>query len=174
MQASWGVPQTAAPDDLGLRLNASSSQFSCQACGHTFMAAPELIARQPTGPRCRTYGKLSAAGGRPVAPRRAVRHAAQRQPAQQPAEAPVEVSAAAVYGRRGNPKSVVTGVLLVVLGLGIVGVLAFIVTTLSEDHAARSRMQKEQVLDQQSYEQAVNIAIDKTRTLLSNVEGAQV
>ncbi len=158
-------------------MNAGASQFTCQACGHTFMAAPELIARQPTCPRCRTYGKLAASGGRPVAPRRAVRPAAQRQPAHQHShheEAPVEVSAAAVYGPRSNPKSVVKGVLLVVLGLGIVGVLAFIVTTLSEDHAAKSRMQKEQVLDQQSYEQAVNVAIDKTRTLLSNVAGAQV
>jgi hypothetical protein len=157
----------------------NQANFSCQACGYAFSAPPDFIAQQPTCPKCRTFGKLVASspaaqrtGARPPAPRRAP---TPYRPAQQPSnEAPVEVSAAAVYGPRKSTKSTINMVILIIVGIGIVGVLYFIVTTLKDDRAEHTRQMKEEVLDKKEFERAIEEQIGKVRSLLATVPSAEV
>ncbi len=160
-------------------MHPNQANFSCQACGYAFSAPPDFIAQQPTCPKCRTFGKLVAAGPAPAAQRPGPRPAARRaptpyRPAQQSNEAPVEVSAAAVYGPRKNTKSTINMVILIIVGIGIVGVLYFIVTTLKGDHSERTRKMKEEVLDKKEFEKAIDEQIGKVRSLLAAVPSAEI
>lgn len=154
----------------------ATANYTCQACGHTFAAAPDIIAKQPTCTRCKTFGKLTgpglgarkqvvkvnpgAARGGPVGPA--------------PDDEPVTVSADVAYGKRGNPKALINGILLVVLGIGMVVTMYFIVTTLKEDRSAKLKQEKEEVLDKAEFEKAVDDAIKKARASLTRIEGAEV
>lgn len=154
----------------------ATANYTCQACGHSFAASPDIIAKQPTCPRCRTFGKLSgpgvgarkqvvkvspgAARGGPVGPA--------------PDDEPVTVAADVAYGRRSNPKAIINGVILVALGIGMVVTMYFIVTAFKGDRAAELKKEKEEVLDKADFEKAVDEAVKKARAGLTRVEGAEV
>lgn len=165
----------------------AQAQYTCQACGHVFAGSPEIVSKQPTCPKCRTFGKLAgpgigarkqvvkvthpgASGGTPY--RAAGGPVAPNYGAQD--DGPVEVSADVAYGKRSNPKAVMNTVLLVVIGIGIVITLYFIVTTLKEDRSAIKKQEIEEVLDKKDFERAVDEAVKKSREALTRVEGAEV
>lgn len=165
-----------------------TAQYSCRACGHTFAAAPDIIARQPTCPKCRTFGQLSDAGDRPVNARQNVvrvqhpgaggsaPYRGQGGPVSygQADNDYVEVAADVSYGKRTNTRAIINMVILIVLGLGIAGTMFFIVSVLQEDRSARLKQEKEEVLDPKEFERAVDESVEKVRTLLKGVKGAQV
>lgn len=165
-----------------------TAQYSCKACGHTFTAAPDIIAKQPTCPKCRTFGQLADAQGRPLTQRQNVvrvqhpgaggnaPYAAKGGPVafQQADEDYVEVAADVSYGKRTNTKSLINLVVLLVLGLGIVGTLFFIVSVLKEDRSERIKQEKEVVLDPKDFERAVDESVGKVRGLLQSLPDAQV
>ncbi len=158
--------------------------FTCQACGHRFAGLRNVVSRQPTCPECRTYGKLVGEDNRPVGTRRNANpvkrpvapSAGRGAPAGQGRGADdfVEVRADVAYGRGTNPRAVVNLVLLLVLGIGIVGTFYFIVTTLKEDRTERIREEKEIVLDEAAFEEAVNKAVGDAGLALNRVEGVEV
>jgi hypothetical protein len=165
-----------------------TAQYSCKACGHTFAAAPDLIAKQPTCPKCRTFGQLADARGKPVSARQNVvrvqhpggggsaPYAPKGGPVayQQADNDYVEVAADVHYGKRTNTKALVNLVILFVLGLGIVGTLFFIVDALKEDRSDRLKQEKEVVLDPKEFERAVDESVGKVREMLKNLPDAQV
>lgn len=150
------------------------SYYTCQACGHTFSAPVEQITRQPTCPKCRTFGKLTGPGlGRPKGPTRRPGPARPCPMPQQDGE-PVVVSADVVYGRKGTGKSIATTAILVVLGIGIVITLFFIVTSVQRDRSARTKQEKEVAMDTVEFERAINEGIAKVRATLELLEGAEI
>jgi hypothetical protein len=146
------------------------ASYTCQACGHSFSADPAIVAKQPTCPKCRTFGKLT---GGPVRMPAGLRNPAAAKIARRH-EPSVEVSADVVYGKQSNPKSVISGVVLVILGLGIVGLLYFIITTFTEDRAERAKQQKEVVLDKKEFGRAVDDAVSQARTLLASIPEVEI
>jgi hypothetical protein len=167
-----------------------STQFTCQACGHTFTGAWEVVSKQPTCPRCRTFGQLVDASGRAVGARQNVVRAQHPGPGgnapyagqggpvgyNEYDDGAVEVAADVAYGARSDKKSVVTIIILVVLGLGIVGTLGFIVSVLNDPSARqeKARKEREEVLDPKEFEKAVDTAIGKVDTLLKRVPDSEV
>ncbi|MCA8910876.1 MAG: hypothetical protein KDB82_04175 [Planctomycetes bacterium] len=88
----------------------------------------------------------------------------------------VEVAADVAYGARTNKKSLTTVIILVVLGLGIVGTLAFIVNVLSDPTARQqqAKQEREVVLDPKEFEKAVDESVVKVENLLKRVPNAEV
>ena len=174
------------------------SHFTCKACGHSFAGSWDVISKQPTCPKCRTFGQLVDAKGQPVSGRQnvvRVQHpgAGGKAPMRgqggpvgfngghqagysQYEDDVVEVNANVAYGERTNKKSLMTMVILIVLGLGIVGTLGFIVSVLSDSSARDAELKKERevVLDPKDFERAVDDSVAKVRTLLNNVPDAEV
>jgi hypothetical protein len=162
----------------------ASNQFSCRACGHVFSAPPAIIAKQPTCPKCRTFGQLTDASGRTVG---AVKQNVVR--VQHPGSAPyastgahgygaaeddyVEVSAEVAYGGR-DKKSLVTTLILVGLGIGMVITLFFIVSVMAGNPEEEGRQRREVVQDPKDLERGVDEAVAKVRNLLKAVPGAEV
>lgn len=158
-------------------------EFHCKACGHAFAGAWDVVSRQPTCPKCRTYGQLTDANGRPVGGGKQnvvrVQHPGARaapyasaQPQGQEDEF-VEVRADVVYGGKSS-KNLVTTVVLVVLGIGIVLTLWFIVSVFKGDRTEEARQQREVVQDPKEFERSIDEAVGKVRTLLKNVPDAEV
>lgn len=154
-----------------------ASNFSCQACGHNFTADPAIIANQPTCPKCRTFGQLVDANGRPVATQR--RGAPARRPAgptpyQPPRGGPVppnqrevvEVNAAATYGRKNN--NTLNLILIGVTGVTIVCALFFAVKVFSADGQEEARKEKEQVLNKEDFATAISKSVDNVRKRLKS------
>lgn len=167
-----------------------TSQFTCQACGHSFAGSREVLVNQPTCPRCRTFGQLVDEQGRSLSARQNVvrvqRPAAGAAPyggrggpvdyAGGYDDDVVEVRADVAYGERTNKKSLTTTIILIVLGLGIVGTLGFIVSVLSDSTARNEQLKKEreEVLDPKEFERAVDESVAKVRKLLEKVPNSQV
>jgi hypothetical protein len=158
-------------------------EFSCRACGHVFSGARALISKQPTCPKCRTFGQLTDATGRPVS---AVKQNVVR--VQHPGAAPysssgaadyggeedvVEVRADVAYGGKNN-KNLVTTFILIGLGIGMLCTFAFIVVTCSGNPTEEGRQRREVVQDPKDLERGVDEAVAKVRTLLKAVPGAEV
>ncbi|MBE7492205.1 MAG: hypothetical protein HS108_10670 [Planctomycetes bacterium] len=149
--------------------------FTCQACGHQFQSAWEVVSKQPTCPRCRTFGKVAGpdgtlvgarqnvvkvqhpkAGGGPVAPR----------PAGAQDDAPVVVAASTAYGSKSNAKSIATAAVLVAIGIATVVVLWILVSAFKTDSKREEEQKKLVVQDPKDFERAVDDSIGKVRKLL--------
>jgi hypothetical protein len=173
--------------------SAPANNFQCNSCGHQFAANPSQIANQPVCPKCRTFGQIVAAGGAPVRKQVVkINHpgAAGPKPAAygspvagfqqsrgagaQADDDVVEVSADVVYGKRKNTKSMVNGIILVVIGLATVAVLWILVSALKEDRSERMKQEKEVVLDPKDFERAVNDSITRVRKRLALIPGAEI
>lgn len=152
------------------------SYYACQACGFAFSAPQEQITRQPTCPKCRTFGKLTGPGiggaAKPVAARRPGRPAPRRAP--QPDGEVVEVSANVVYGSKSGGRSIATTAILIVLGIGIVLTLFFIVKSVQRDQSAQMKREREVAMDTVDFERAINESIAKARATLERLEGAEI
>jgi hypothetical protein len=157
--------------------NQATQTYLCQACGHVFDAQPQVIAKQPTCPACKTFGKLSAAPHKPApaaapGPRRAPGPA--RRPMPQRSHDVVEVSADAHYGTRRNPKTVINTILILGLGMGMIVTLYLIVTRLDAGRAEHKRQMMEEVLNVDDFEAAIDRALDDVRVTLNRVPDARV
>jgi hypothetical protein len=166
--------------------------FTCDACGHQFAASPAVIEKQPTCPKCKTFGKLRGPDGKMAGSKRQVvkvgGQGGQRpgpRPGTRPGGPPrpasggdhgdvVEVSADVAYGTRGNPKALINGIITLVLGIGIVVTMYLIVTTLQSDHTETQRQLREEVLDVAEFEEAVDRSVNSVRGILNRVEGGTV
>lgn len=165
-------------------------QFKCTACGHVFAGQYQLIAKQPTCPKCRTFGQIVDANGRSVAARQNVVRVPH--PAASGQKAPyaahggpvfaggqsdgdvVEVSADIAYGQKRNTKAIINGVILVGLGIGIVITLWIIVGALDSDRREEVRQEREVVLDPKDFERAIDEAQKKANGIITSIEGAEV
>lgn len=149
--------------------------FTCQACGHQFQSAWDIVSKQPTCPRCRTFGKIAGpdghligarqsvvkiqhpnAGGGPVAPRG---HGGDE-------EAPVVVAAGTAYGSKSNAKSIATAAILVAIGIGTVVVLWVLVSAFKGDAAREAQEKKQVVQDPKDFERAVDLSVGNVRKML--------
>jgi hypothetical protein len=159
----------------------ASNQFSCRACGHVFNAPPAVLAKQPTCPKCRTFGQLTDANGRTVGaglpagarPRQpgATPYASARQAADE--DDYVEVSAEVAYGAK-DKKSLVTSLILVGLAIGMIITMFFIVSVLTGNPEEEGRQRREVVQDPKDLERGVDEAVAKVRALLKAVPDAEV
>jgi hypothetical protein len=159
-------------------------EFHCKACGHAFAGAWDAVSRQPTCPKCRTYGQLTDANGSPVGggkqnvvrvqhPGAGTPYASSQQYGGGAEEDYVEVRADVVYGAKSS-KNLVTTVILVVLGIGIVLTLWFIVSVFKGDRTEEARQQREVVQDPKEFERSIDEAVGKVRALLNTVPDAEV
>ncbi len=163
--------------------------FTCQACGHQFQSAREVVSRQPTCPRCRTYGKIAGPDGvivgasqqvvkvaHPGARGGPVAGPARRGPAaaQPQDDEPVMVSADVAYGKKNNAKTIATVAILVGVGISTLVVLWILVSAFKGNAAEEARQKKEVVQDPQDFEKSIGESINKVRTRLKNVPGATV
>ena len=170
-------------------MQGQTAQFTCNACGHVFAGQWEVISKQPTCPRCRTFGQLVDQSGNPVSGRQNVvrvqnpggaggaPYAAQGGPVNYGGGQEndyVEVAADVSYGQRRNSKAIINGVILVGLGIGIVVTLWVIVTALKDDRQEAARQEREVVLDPKEFERAIDEAQVKATGILNSVEGAEV
>ncbi|MCB9894975.1 MAG: hypothetical protein H6839_11040 [Planctomycetes bacterium] len=162
-----------------------TSTFTCRACGHSFSGPYNAVANQPTCPKCRTFGQLVDANGRPLGARQNVvrvpaggaPYAAQGGPVNygQPEERDyVEVAADVTYGKRSNTKALINTFMLIGLGLGICITLYFIVTTLKSDRAEQQKQEREVVLDSKDFERAIDESVDKVRNMLKALPDSEV
>jgi hypothetical protein len=163
--------------------NQDTQTYICQACGHVFDAQPQVIARQPTCPACKTYGRLSAAppkaaqaqGPQPRAPQpRGPQPRGPRRPMPQRSDDVVEVRADAHYGTRRNSKAVLNTVIILGLAVGMIVTLYLIITRLDSGRAEHQRQMMEEVLDVDDFEAAIDRAVDEVRTTLNRVPEARV
>jgi hypothetical protein len=154
---------------------APTSEFHCRACGHVFNAARALIAKQPTCPKCRTYGQLTDAQGRTLGGAKQAAPYASGGAANYGGEEEdyVEVRADVVYGGKSN-KNLITSLILVGLGIGIVITMFFIVSVLTGNPAEEGRQRREVVQDPKDFERAIDEAVGKVRALLQSVPEAEV
>lgn len=170
-----------------------SNIFTCQACGHQFAGSREILSKQPTCPKCRTFGQLVDASGVSLSQRQTVVKIAHpgtgakggskpapyagsgraAQPAE-PEEDAVQVSAAVAYGNNKNPKRMVNTIILVVIGIATVVVLYVLVSALKTDGEEAAKQRKETVLDVKDFEASIDKAIDRVRDRLRNVAGGHV
>lgn len=158
------------------------SHFSCRACGHQFSGALDVISKQPTCPKCRTFGQIVDADGRSLSARQnvvRVQHPGARGGPVAPyaneyEDDVVEVAADISYGQKRNTKAIVNTLLLLGLGLGIVITLYVIVTSLKDDRAHQQQQEREVVLDTKEFERAIDEAVGKTRGLLNTIEEVEV
>jgi hypothetical protein len=160
------------------------SQFTCKACGHTFAGEWDVIANQPTCPKCRTFGQLVDEDGNAPGARRNVVRVPHPGAGAAPYGGPVanadyendyvEVAADVAYGQKRNTKALINGLILVGLGLGIVITLWVIVSALSTDQSEKVRQEREVVLDVKDFERAIDEAQERARNIMGSVEGAEV
>ena len=159
--------------------------FTCQACGHQFQSAWQLVAQQPTCPRCRTYGRITGPNGAPVvlppAPAaapvpRPMGGPVRRVPRPRRAQAGevVQVHASVAYGHKQGNKALVTTLIALGLGLGCIVVLYFIVTTLAKGSQQQEQQRREVVQDPRDFERAIDESVGKVRKLLENIPRAEV
>jgi len=154
--------------------------YTCQACGHQFPAVPEVIAKQPTCPKCKTFGKLVGPGGAPVSTKRQVVKVGgaggpprPQGPARSEGEV-VEVSADVAYGTRRNNKALINGAITIALGIGIIVTMFLIVKTLQSDHTETQRQMREEVMDVAEFEKAIDASLTNVRAALNRVENGTV
>lgn len=162
--------------------------FLCQACGHQFHSALALVSRQPTCPRCRTWGRIVGPGGAPVAPtavapapapvpgqRRApLAPLRSRQAAQGKSAEAVQVHAGVAYGSKGNGKAIVTTAIVLGIGVASIVVLYLIVSTLASGRKDDAIQRKEVVQDPRDFERAIDESVARVRKLLQNVPNAEL
>ena len=158
-------------------MQGASNQFSCRACGHVFSGPRAILAKQPTCPKCRTFGQIVDSSGRTLG---AALPTGGRAPYAAPGggnyageEDVVEVRADVAYGGKSN-KNLVTSLILVGLGIGIVLTMFFIVSVLTGNPAEEGRQAREVVQDPKDMERAVDEALVKVRNLLKAVPDAEV
>jgi hypothetical protein len=163
-------------------MSGQTHEFHCRACGHVFNGAWGIIAKQPTCPKCRTYGQLTDANGRTLGVdnqnvgrvSRPGAHASACSAGYGTGEDDyVEVSADVVYGGK-DKKSLVTTLILVGLGIGMIITMFFIVNVLTGNPGEEGRQRREVVQDPKDLERGVDEAVAKVRTLLKAVPGAEV
>lgn len=158
--------------------------FTCQACGHQFQSAWDVISKQPTCPRCRTFGKIAGPDGHLIGARQSVvkvQHPkagggpVARQPmAQRDDEAPVVVAASTAYGANRNPKTIATVVTLIAIGIGSLVLLWIIIGALQGDATREAKEKREIVQDPKEFERAVDESIDRVRKMLKSTQGVTV
>jgi len=148
--------------------------FTCQACGHQFQSAWEVVSKQPTCPRCRTFGKLAGPDGMIVGGRQSVVRVAHpgggpvAQQQQQYDEEPVVVAAGAAYGSKSNAKSLATTGILIGIGIATVIVLWVLVSAFQGDPKREAEQKKQVVQDPKEFERAVDKSIGDVRKMLKN------
>src|SRR5690606_1369815 len=71
----------------------------------------------------------------------------------------VEVNADVAYGQKGNTRALINLVILIVLGLGIVGTLYIIVTSIKGNRAEEQKQEREVVLDTKDFERAIDQSV---------------
>ena len=168
-------------------MQGQTAQFTCNACGHVFAGQWDAIAKQPTCPKCRTFGQLvDQNGNAPGARQNVVRvqhpaggprppYAAQGGPVYADDENDyVEVAADVSYGQKRNTKAIINSVIFIALGIGIVITLWVIVSALSSDRREQARQEREVVLDPKEFERAIDEAQTKAQGIITSVEGAEV
>lgn len=162
--------------------------FSCKACGHEFTGSRAQLQQQPTCPKCRTFGQVVDADGRAISGRQnvvKVKHPGQgggpyakggpvAGMGQGEEDGVVEVGADVAYGSRTNTKAIINLAILLALGIGIVITLYFIVTAFKQDHTERERKEREIVLDEPAFEEAIDKSVGHARAALERVDGAEV
>lgn len=152
--------------------------FACQACGHQFQSAWQVVAQQPTCPRCRTYGRIAAPNGAlvgaPAAPVPAPapvrpRGGPVRRPTPRPAAEGdyVTVAATTAYGGKTTNKALISALVAVGITLGSLVVLYFIVQAVQDRRATQQQERKEIVQDARSFEKAIDESVARVRKLLS-------
>lgn len=171
-------------------MQGQTATFTCNACGHVFAGQWDVISKQPTCPKCRTFGQLvDQSGNTPGAKQNVVRvqhptgggrapYTAQGGPVNYGGDEHesdyVEVAADVSYGQKRNSKAIINGVILVGLGIGIVITLWVIVGALKSDRQEAARQEKEVVLDPKDFERAIDEAQKKANGIITAVEGAEV
>ncbi|MBZ0138061.1 MAG: hypothetical protein K8I27_17025 [Planctomycetes bacterium] len=171
-------------------MQGQTATFTCNACGHVFAGQWDVISKQPTCPKCRTFGQLvDQNGNAPGARQNVVRVP---HPAAGGARAPygaqggpvafgnheekdyVEVAADVSYGQKRNAKSIINVVIMLGLGIGIVITLWVIVTSLKGNRVEEARQEREVVLDPKDFERAIEEAQKKSVGILNGLDGAEV
>ena len=160
--------------------------FTCNACGHQFTGMRAQLQQQPTCPRCRTFGQIVDERGHSLSGRQNVVKVKHPGPGAKPYaqarggpvgyddyedEGYVEVAADVSYGQRTNKKAIVNAAIMVALGIGIIFTLYFIVTTLQEDRSEQARQEREIVLDEAKFEEAIDTAVGNAKTALGARRG---
>lgn len=154
-------------------MNQAQETFLCKACGHRFVAARAVVAKQPTCPKCRTFGQITPENSRP-APRPARRPGARAPASARRNDDYVEVRADVAYGKRSDTKAILNLVMLLVLGVGIIGTLYFIVTNVQQGYDEQATREREVVLDEAAFEEAIDEALDGAELALNRPEGVEV
>ncbi|MBX3474602.1 MAG: hypothetical protein KF754_09485 [Planctomycetes bacterium] len=157
--------------------------FTCQACGHQFQSAWDVVSKQPTCPRCRTFGKIAGPDGNLVGARQSVVKVAHPKAGGGPVapnpigkrdEDAVMVSAGVAYGGKRNPKTIATVVTLIAIGIGSVVLLWIIIGALKGDASREAKEKKEVVQDPKEFERAVDESINRVRKMLKSTNGVTV
>lgn len=157
--------------------------FTCQACGHQFQSAMDIVAKQPTCPRCRTFGKVAGPDGNIVGQRTnvvRVQHPkagggpVARGNAQPHDDEPVTVSAGVAYGSKTSGKSIATTAMLIGIGIATVVVLYLLVTAFAGDKQKEADEKKQIVQDPKDFERAVDESLNKVRKMLKAVPNTQL
>lgn len=163
--------------------------FRCNACGTQFAGDAQELAQNPTCARCGTFGQIIGPDGQFVSQAQTVvkiqqPNAGGSGPYQQaPNRAPglaedyddyVEVDGGAMLGTTKSNKNLVTTLVFVATGIGIVTMLWLIVSTLKEDRSEAERQEREVVQDPADFEKEINKSIANVKKTLSLIKSVEI